>query len=445
MAGRLCTSSAARACTSLATAELRKHYDCIVIGGGVIGCSVAYHAARAGASVLVVERREIAAEQSSKSWGFCRQQGRDTRELPLMKESIGRWTNLEEELGATVGWQQGGNLMLFENEAAALVQSRWAEAARPFGVHTEVLDRAGVAAIVPSLSDTIVGGLWTPSDGTANPEDTTRAFAVAAERHGAHFALGQSVVALESGNPPGSARRIAGVQLSGGQSIRATSTVLATAGWASDMLRSHGLNFPTLRLHATAGTASVVEPMTATFPSAGVWAKRCSFRMRPDGHLTIADGGFREEHDVGWETLLNGPRFLPALTHFWRQTNLRLRRNSFPRPRPDACPAPNSARLASAVREFSHLFPAAPPLKIERSWAGFIDVTPDMVPVMDSDALKGLTIMAGFSGHGLGIAPGVGRLGAAMAMDQPGARQEAYDFRLGRFSDSWWVGPQSLV
>ena len=177
--------SAARPVVSTPVSELRPHYDVVVVGGGVIGCSVAYHAARAGATVLVVERRGIAAEQSSKSWGFCRQQGRDTRELRLMRESIARWEQLEEELDADVGWQQGGNLMLFAGEKEKQVQTRWASAAQPCGVRSEVLDQAGVASVFPGMSsDRITGGLWTRSDGTTDPERSTLAFAAAASRAG---------------------------------------------------------------------------------------------------------------------------------------------------------------------------------------------------------------------------------------------------------------------
>lgn len=175
---------AAHAVVSTLRSELKPYYDIVVIGGGVIGCSVAYHAARAGATV-VVERRGIAAEQSSKSWGFCRQQGRDTRELRLMRESIARWEQLEDELDADMGWQQGGNLMLFAGEKEKQAQTRWASAAQPCGVKSEVLDQAGVAAVFPGMSsDRITGGLWTRSDGTTDPERSTLAFAAAASRAG---------------------------------------------------------------------------------------------------------------------------------------------------------------------------------------------------------------------------------------------------------------------
>jgi glycine/D-amino acid oxidase-like deaminating enzyme len=212
------------------------------------------------------------------------------------------------------------------------------------------------------------------------------------------------------------------------------------------MLRALGLGLPTLRLHATAGRTAAVGTLDgAPFPAMGVWASRCSFRRRADGGLTIADGGFREEHDVGWESLRNGPRFLPALAHFWRQTHLRLRADSFPAPRVDACPAPSPARLHAALAELSAMFPSLPPPTLQEAWAGFIDVTPDMLPVVDAGALDGLAIMAGFSGHGLGLAPSAGRLGAALAMRDGGAAEEARPFRLERFTESWWVGPESLV
>ena len=79
--------------------------------------------------------------------------------------------------------------------------------------------------------------------------------------------------------------------------------------------------------------------------------------------------------------------------------------------------------------------------------AGFIDVTPDMVPVIDGAALDGLVLMTGFSGHGLGLAPSAGRLGAELATQRPSeaALAEAHPFRLARFDESWWIGPESLV
>lgn len=91
--------------------------------------------------------------------------------------------------------------------------------------------------------------------------------------------------------------------------------------------------------------------------------------------------------------------------------------------------------------------PAAATIQVAEGWAGFIDITPDMVPVIDGSAVDGLVISAGYSGHGLGIAPAAGRLTADLALGQPGAAAEAEPFRLRRFDERppWEVVPSSLV
>ena len=436
-------------------------YDAIVVGGGVIGCSTAYNLAKRGAAVLVVERRGVAAEQSSKSWGFCRQQGRDLRELPMMIESIAAWAGLESELGWDVGWQQGGNIALIESEADRAAKLRWAEAAQPYGVETAILDRAGVDEILPGLAveSAVIGGMWTESDGSADPEKATTAFAAGAATHGAQFLLGSNVHALATsehgrhGRGMTQAGRVEGVVLDTGETIRAPIVVVATAGWTDGLLRRSGvgLSIPMLRLHATAGQTEPLPNASGgstgcPFPAAGVWAKGVSFRLRKDGGLTIADGGQREEHDIGLETLLHGWRFLPLLRQHYASAHFKLRRDSFPAPRIDACPEPAEARLELAKENFRKLFPALPPLRIARSWAGFIDITPDMLPVIDGQAVEGLFLSCGYSGHGLGIAPAAGRLTAELALGLESASVEAAAFRASRLThEGLWVAPNALI
>ncbi|MGN6813813.1 MAG: FAD-dependent oxidoreductase, partial [Thermomicrobiales bacterium] len=89
-----------------------KRTDVAVIGGGVMGASIAYHLARAGAAVTVLERRAIAAAASGASAGGVRQQGRDLRELPLARHACARWATLETELDADVHYRRKGHLTL---------------------------------------------------------------------------------------------------------------------------------------------------------------------------------------------------------------------------------------------------------------------------------------------------------------------------------------------
>src|SRR5262245_1773776 len=91
--------------------------DVVVIGAGIVGSATAYHLARRGVRVVVVERGAVCGEQSRKNWGFVRQQGRDPAEVPLMMESNRIWRGLGSELGADIEWVQGGNLALAANPA----------------------------------------------------------------------------------------------------------------------------------------------------------------------------------------------------------------------------------------------------------------------------------------------------------------------------------------
>ena len=215
----------------------KANYDAVVVGGGVIGCSTAHRLAAAGASVLVIERRAIAAEQSSKSWGFCRQQGRDLRELPMMVESIRAWEQIEPELGWAIGWQQGGNLALCAagDEKKATSQAAWVAAAKQLcpEMNTEVVGPAVLAELLPGLADSrYASGMWTPDDGTVDPEKATAAFAAAAAAHGAEFLLGEGVSALQCRDGV-----VTGVELVSGASVSAKTVVLAAAGWSDELLR----------------------------------------------------------------------------------------------------------------------------------------------------------------------------------------------------------------
>src|SRR6478735_2844177 len=91
--------------------------EVVVIGGGVEGCSIAYHLAKRGAKVTLLERWEIASAASGASAGGVRHQGRDRREFPLAFRAIERWRKLETELGADVSYRRDGHLTTIEHDA----------------------------------------------------------------------------------------------------------------------------------------------------------------------------------------------------------------------------------------------------------------------------------------------------------------------------------------
>jgi len=415
-----------------------KRPDVLVVGGGVIGCSTAYHLALRGASVTVLDTRGVGASQSSKSWGFCRQQGRDVRELGLMQEAMQRWKGLEEELGYAVGWQNVGNLALCDSEKRYVQFKKWVPLAEQYGLDTEMLDEKGIKELLPGLAGKWIGGVWTASDGSADPLSATRAFAKAAELRGVNFRLfapQAKELVIEGG-------RVTGVRLVDGEVLSAGTTVVAAGAWTSELVHA-ACSIPQLRVRATAAQTERLDdlgPAFAQFPAVGVWAPRCSFRKRLDGTMTIADGGYAEEHDFEvFASSRYGWKFAPGYLKNPIKVNvvhdITHRRD----------PNPNPRRIDQAVGTFEKMFPSLPPLRIRETWAGHIDMTPDMVPVIDcgESMPQGLVVSTGYSGHGLGIAPAAGRLTADMALT--GRRPlEAEVFRVDRFGEKLFFAPESV-
>ena len=88
--------------------------DVVIIGGGIVGISTAWFLARQGVNVVVCEKGHVAGEQSGRNWGWVRQQGRDTREMPMIVESLRLWRGLEAEIGEDVGFREQGVLFAIE-------------------------------------------------------------------------------------------------------------------------------------------------------------------------------------------------------------------------------------------------------------------------------------------------------------------------------------------
>src|SRR5260370_2444550 len=164
--------------------------EILVIGGGVIGSSIAYHLARQGRQVLVVERSEVAVSPAAcwASAGGVRRQGRHPDEAMLAIEAIERWRILEQELQADLHYRQGGNLLLAESDTEANQLSEFVHRQQEVGfVDVRLVDRNEALALVPGLNERVVAGRYSPSDGQADPVLTTRAFASAAQRFGAIY------------------------------------------------------------------------------------------------------------------------------------------------------------------------------------------------------------------------------------------------------------------
>lgn len=429
---------------------MEREADVVVVGAGIVGCAAAYYLVRRGVRVVVVERGSVPGEQSRKNWGFVRQQGRDPLEMPLVMEANRLWRGLERELDADLEWVQGGNLALAGDAERMARFERWLPVAREFGLETRLLRPRELDAVVPGLAGAWVGGMHTPGDGHADPEKATDAFARAAAAHGASLRLGCALQAVTT-----RAGAVAGVVTEQGE-IRTPTVVCAAGAWSTRLAGTLGLDLPQRWVRGTVARTTPAPRVT----TCAVWGPDVAFRQRRDGSFTVAAGGALD-HDVTLDSLRQLRFFLP---NYWK--NKALFRFHVGRPllaslaaalpgsparrRPLVWdrglePRPNPAKVRRSLAALQRVLPSLPPLGIARSWAGYIDAAPDLVPVLgEVPQIGGLVLATGFSGHGFALGPIAGRLVAELIVDGKPSL-DISGFRFSRFAEGAIGKPRNVL
>ena len=424
--------------------------DVVIIGGGIVGVSTAWFLARQGVNVVLCEKGHIAGEQSSRNWGWVRQQGRDPRELPMMIESMRIWRTLAEDIGEDVGFSQGGCIFTARKDADIEGFQQWLEVASEHDLDTRLLDAEEMRRQVEGSSANWIGGLYTASDGRAEPHIAGPAIGRAAAREGATILTSCAVRGIES-----SGGAVSSVVTEYG-SIK-TSVVLCAAGaWTSMFCRSMGISVPQLKVRGTvARTAPAREILIGN-----VFDQKLGIRRRHDGGYTVAHGTILD-HGITPSTFRYAFKFLPAL--FQEIGSLRIRFgkdfiDELTTPKRWAMdevspfekirvlnPPPNPKVARGIRKNLDELFPALAKVGIVETWAGMVETSPDVVPMIgEVGDVAGFHIASGFSGHGFGIGPGAGKALAAMltGADNP---IDLEPFRLGRFFDGSPIKPMNAI
>jgi 4-methylaminobutanoate oxidase (formaldehyde-forming) len=211
--------------------------EIVIVGGGIIGCSIAYHLAKLGITdVVLLERRQLTCGTTWHAAGLVPQL-RATRNLTeLAKYTSELLRTLEAETGQATGYRQNGSIGVALTEERFEELKRGASMARSFGVEVEVLTPGDVKSRYPLLEEKdVVGGLWLPTDGQTNPVDTTMAFAKGARKLGARIVEGVEVEQVLTANG-----RASGVRTPLGE-IRADVVVLAAGMWSHWLARKIGI------------------------------------------------------------------------------------------------------------------------------------------------------------------------------------------------------------
>lgn len=364
--------------------------DIVIVGGGVMGCAIAYNLALQGLKPVVVEKADIGGEASGANGGGVRQSARNLKEMPLAMESIRLYGGLAEELGMDVEYVRQGNLRLctVEDEVRAMAAS--VENQRSVGLELEMLDQKQVREILPFISENVIGAGWCPTDGHVNPFLVTYAFMKKAKELGAVFYTREEVLDINLKKS-----RVAAVTTA--KRKIATDTVVNAAGVTGRRVANMvGLDLPLKPVFSEALITEATEPMFQQM----IGSAKGLFYGRQTVHGSIFWGGF-----IGIEDYVYQRQGKPMYN----------------------CIGPASAR------SLIDLFPVMAKLNVIRSWSGLIAAMSDGIPVLGlTDEVPGYVFATGFSGHGFGLAPVIGRVISEVIMDcQPSLSLK--EFCYGRF------------
>ena len=367
--------------------------DVVIVGGGAVGCSAAFHLAAAGAGdVLLLER---AGAVGTGSTGACaggfRFQFSSRINIELSQASVPMIVGFSERHDLPLDVVQDGYLFLIRDDA---VRERFATAAamqRALGVDTRLVSAEKAAGIAPGISlEGVVAASYNPQDGIADPAGLTQGYATLAARAGARLRMGAEVtgIAVEGG-------RVTGVRTPSG--VVSTGAVVNAAGpWAASLASSAGVELP---------LESIPRMVVTTGPFPGVPTRRTLV-------IDAASSFYFHREGAG---VLMGMGGVDERPSFSLQVDERFVADDL---------------LPMAIRVFPPLEAAG----IAASWAGLYEMTPDRHPILGSTPVDGFWLANGFSGHGFQHAPVAGLLLAEMIVDGAARTVDVSSLGLDRFA-----------
>lgn len=366
--------------------------DVVIIGAGIMGSALAHDLSVKGRRVLVLDRGGICSGSSGVNAGGVRQQFTSEVNVRAATRSIQRISTFQEEFGVDVGFQQVGYLFLFSRPETRSVFEAAIDEQNACGVASRIIDPAEVAELAPIVrTSDLLGGGFCPSDGHLDPHALVTGFATAARSQGATFRQGCAVTGLVIARD-----RVVAVRTSKGD-VSPEIVVNAAGVWANEIARMAGADLPIepwLSQVFRIGIDAVPDrlPMTIDFDHGKAY-------FHGDRGAILAGSDDGRSRDASWPVSFDEGR-APTLIG-----RLMSRSDSFA-----------SARMLGG-------------------WAGLLELTPDENPIVGWTGADNLYTAAGFSGHGLCLAPGLS-LDVARELCGTGADLNLAPYRPGRFDAS---------
>jgi sarcosine oxidase subunit beta len=341
--------------------------DVVVIGGGVMGTSIAFHLAEAGVGVVLLERDVLAAGSTSRAAGGVRAQFSDPVNIALGARSLTLFEDFGTRPGAEIDLRQHGYLFLLDNEDDARAFEASVALQNAMGVPSRMLSAAEACALSPLIRPAgLVAAAFSPRDGHCTPEAVVAGYAAGARRHGAVIRQHCAVTGIET-----SGGSITEVRTSDGP-VRADTVICAAGAWSASIGALVGVTLPVrplrrqIRITEPIPNLPEALPMTIDFGT--------TFYFHPEGRGLLLGMSDPDEEFGFYQSVSDG----------WLE------------------------RLAAAVERRA---PRLAEVGIARGWAGLYEITPDHNAIVgEVTDVRRFLYATGFSGHGFLQGPAIGEV-----------------------------------
>ena len=377
--------------------------DIVIIGGGVMGASAAYHLAKRGVkNIVLLEKEEFfGAGATGRCAGGVRYQFSTEINIRLSLESLPMLESFQEEIGQDVNYRQCGYLLIATNEKDAATFKRNVELQNRLGVETQLLNAEEVRARLPLMRfEDAVAGTFHHKDGLVDPNSVVAGYIGAAQKMGVR-ALNRAEVTricIEHGE-------VTAVESTQGP-IQTRHVLNAAGPWAGLVGQLAGVSIPILPIRRQMFTTNALPEIPADFPFVIDFSRSLYFHREGDGLLI----GMSNQNQV--------PGFDQSVDKEFEFVNLEAALERLP--------------LLERASRVSH-------------WAGLYEVTPDAHPIFGGSPVKGFTICAGFSGHGFMHGPVAGKLMAEYILDGKFSTLDVSALDLARFEEGRLIREYNVV
>ncbi|MEA2639021.1 MAG: hypothetical protein QOF51_415 [Chloroflexota bacterium] len=371
---------------------MRDSASVVIIGGGVVGASVAFHLTERGMTdVVVVDRSSLASGSTGRSAGGVRQQFSTEINCRMSIISVEKLLRFHETTGGEASFVQSGYLFLLSTAEDWALFQRNVALQRSLGIDVELLDPEGAHRHLPPMrTDDLLGATFCPTDGHADPTGVCLGYATAARSRGVEVVAGVTVTGIETQH-----QRVAAVNTDHGRI--ATPLVVNAAGpWAAQIAALASVEVPIRPYRRQLYYAERPPEIPATAPMVVEFAS--SMYFRPEG-----------------------PGLLLGMTDRSEPSSFNVNTDD--------------AFLAMLVERAVRRVPRFEQVELIRGWAGLYDVTPDANPIIGAVGdLEGFVMAAGFSGHGFMHSPATGQLVAELITDGHTTTLDITPFSAARFA-----------